>query len=73
MSTKSNKSSVGKPQAARRNFFIGAGAAVGAAAVVSQTSVGQALIADVGDAIDGKKEGYHLTAHIKKYYQTTLI
>jgi len=73
MSTKSNKSSVGKPQAARRNFFIGAGTTVGAAAVASQTSIGQALIADVGNAIDSKKEGYHLSAHIKKYYQTTLI
>jgi hypothetical protein len=57
----------------RRKFFIGAGATVGAAAVVSQTPIGQALIQEVGTAVAGSKDGYHLTAHIKKYYQTTLV
>ncbi len=57
----------------RRKFFIGAGATVGAAAVVSQTPIGQALVQEVGTAVAGSKDGYHLTAHIKKYYQTTLV
>ena len=57
----------------RRKFFIGAGATVGAVAVVSQTPIGQALVQEVGTAVAGSKDGYHLTAHIKKYYQTTLV
>lgn len=57
----------------RRKFFIGAGATVGAAAVVSQTPLGQAIVQEVGSAIAAKPDGYHLTAHIKKYYETTLI
>jgi hypothetical protein len=52
----------------RRKFFIGAGATVGAAALVSQTPIGQALV-----QVAGSKDGYHLTAHIKKYYETTLV
>jgi hypothetical protein len=57
----------------RRKFFIGAGATVGAVAVVSQTPIGLALVQEVGTAVAGSKDGYHLTAHIKKYYQTTLV
>jgi len=57
----------------RRKFFICAGATVGAAALVSQTPIGQALVQEVGTAVAGSKDGYHLTAHIKKYYQTTLV
>jgi len=57
----------------RRKFFIGAGATVGAAAVVSQTPLGQALVQEVSTAAAGSKDGYHLTAHIKKYYETTLV
>jgi len=57
----------------RRKFFIGAGATVGAAALVSQTPIGQALVQEVGTAVAGSKDGYHLTAHIKKYYETTLV
>lgn len=58
---------------ARRKFFIGAGVTVGAAAVASQTPLGQAIVKDVAEAVTSKPEGYHLTAHIKKYYQTTLV
>ena len=57
----------------RRKFFIGAGATVGAAAVVSQTPLGQALVQEVSTAAAGSKDGYHLTAHIRKYYETTLV
>ena len=57
----------------RRKFFIGAAATVGAAAVVSQTPLGQALVQEVGTAVAGSKDGYPLTAHIKKYYQTMLV
>jgi hypothetical protein len=61
------------PKPSRRKFFIGAGVTVGAAAIASQTPLGQAIVKDVADAVTDKPEGYHLTAHIKKYYQTTLV
>ena len=57
----------------RRTFFIGAGVTVGAAAVASQTPLGQAVVQNVAEAVTTKPDGYHLTAHIKKYYQTTLV
>jgi hypothetical protein len=57
----------------RRTFFLTAGVAAGAAAVVSQTPLGQAVIQEVGSAISPKADGYQLSAHIKKYYETTLI
>ena len=44
MSTKSKVALNEANQPSRRNFFIGAGAAVGAVAVASQTSLGKAVI-----------------------------
>ena len=58
---------------ARRKFFIGASAAVGAAAVASQTSIGKAVIQEIGSTVKGKDDGYQLSEHIRKYYETTLI
>ena len=62
-----------KSKPSRRKFFIGAGVTVGAAAVASQTPLGQAIVQDVAEAVTSKPDGYNLTAHIKKYYQTTLV
>jgi hypothetical protein len=62
-----------KTKSSRRTFFISAGVTVGAAAVASQTPLGQAVVQNVAEAVTTKPDGYHLTAHIKKYYQTTLV
>jgi hypothetical protein len=59
--------------ASRRKFFISAGATVGAVAVVSQTPMGKAIIQEVGSSVAEKKDGYQVTAHVRKYYETTLI
>ncbi|WP_114653387.1 formate dehydrogenase [Polynucleobacter necessarius] len=57
----------------RRKFFIGAGATVGAVAVASQTTIGNAVIQEIGSTVSGDKEGYQLSAHIRKYYEITLL
>ena len=54
----------------RRSFLIGAGgAAVAAAAVASKSSQDQPKKAE---AVAGSK-GYHVTEHIRKYYDTTKV
>lgn len=73
MSTKPTITVTEEKQPSRRKFFIGAGAAVGAVAVVSQTSIGKAVIQEVGSTVKGKEEGYHLSEHIRKYYETTML
>jgi hypothetical protein len=72
----SNKSTVAlseEKKPSRRKFFIGAGAAVGAVAVASQTPVGKAVIQEIGSTVRAKEEGQQITAHMRKYYETTLI
>ena len=61
----------GKPS--RRTFFIGAGAAVGAVAVASQTTIGKAVIQEIGSGVKGKDDGYQLSEHVRKYYKTALL
>lgn len=73
MSTKPKPLSTPETTASRRKFFISAGATVGAVAVVSQTPLGQAIVQQVGSNVGEKKDGYQLTAHVRKYYETTLI
>jgi hypothetical protein len=73
MSTKTKSPTTPETTASRRKFFISAGATVGAVAVVSQTPMGKAIIQEVGSTVEGKKDGYQLTAHVRKYYETTLI
>jgi len=73
MSTKTKSPSLPASTASRRKFFISAGATVGAVAVVSQTPMGKAIIQEVGSTVEDKKDGYQLTAHVRKYYETTLI
>jgi len=54
----------------RRSFLIGAGgAAVTAAVVASKGSQDQPKKAE---AVAGSK-GYHVTEHIRKYYDTTKV
>jgi hypothetical protein len=73
MSTKTKSPSLPATTASRRKFFISAGATVGAVAVVSQTPMGKAIIQEVGSTVGEKKDGYQLTEHVRKYYETTLI
>ncbi|MFZ4378503.1 MAG: formate dehydrogenase [Polynucleobacter sp.] len=73
MSTKSTVALSKENKPSRRKFFIGAGAAVGAVAVATQTSVGKAVIQEIGSTVKAKEEGHEITAHMRKYYETTLI
>ena len=73
MSTKTKSLNTPETTASRRKFFISAGATVGAVAVVSQTPMGKAIIQEVGSTVGEKKDGYQLTEHVRKYYETTLI
>ncbi|MEO6271190.1 MAG: formate dehydrogenase [Lautropia sp.] len=63
---------------ARRGFLLGAGAAVGAAGVAAATLRKPAATNAVEVAQAAPKEsdggqGYRLTAHIRKYYDTTKV
>jgi hypothetical protein len=73
MSTKSTVTSSEEAKPSRRKFFFGASAAVGAVAVVSQTAVGKAVIQEIGSTTKEKAEGQTITAHMRKYYETTMI
>jgi hypothetical protein len=73
MSTKSTVALSEENKPSRRKFFIGASAAVGAVAVVSQTPVGKAVIQEISSAKATKDVGQTMTAHMRKYYETTLI
>jgi hypothetical protein len=73
MNTKSTTAVNEENKPSRRKFFIGAGATVGAVAVVSQTPLGKAVIQEIGSTVKGKDDGYQLSAHIRKYYETTML
>jgi hypothetical protein len=73
MSTKSKVALSTENKSSRRNFFIGAGATVGAVAVASQTSIGKAVIQEIGSTVKDKGEGQSITAHMRKYYESTMI
>ncbi|MBU3624839.1 formate dehydrogenase [Polynucleobacter sp. JS-Safj-400b-B2] len=73
MTTKSKVASSEENKPSRRKFFIGAGAAVGAVAVASQTPVGKAVIQEIAGTKAVKDVGQTMTAHMRKYYETTLI
>ena len=73
MSNKSKVALSAENKPSRRKFFIGAGAAVGAVAVASQTSVGKAVIQEIGSAVKIKDEGKTMTAHMRKYYESTML
>ena len=73
MSTKTKVASSEKLKTSRRMFFIGAGATVGAVAVASQTSIGKAVIQEIGSTVKGKGEGHTITAHMRKYYESTML
>jgi hypothetical protein len=73
MSTKTTVALSEQNKPSRRKFFIGAGATVGAVAVATQTSVGKAAIQEIGSTVKAKEEGHQMTAHMRKYYETTLL
>ena len=73
MSTKSTVALSEETKPLRRKFFIGAGATVGAVAVASQTSIGKAVIQEIGSTVKSKGEGHAITAHMRKYYESTML
>ena len=73
MTTKSKVATSEENKPSRRKFFIGAGAAVGAVAAVSQTPVGKAVIQEISGAKAVSDVGQTMTAHMRKYYESTLI
>jgi len=73
MSTKSKVALSEENKPSRRKFFVGAGAAVGAVAVASQTSIGKAVIQEIGSTVKDKSESQTITAHMRKYYESTMI
>ena len=73
MSTKSTVALSEEIKPSRRKFFVGAGAAVGAVAVASQTSIGKAVIQEIGSTVKSKGEGQTITAHMRKYYESTML
>lgn len=73
MSTKSTVALSDENKPSRRKFFVGAGAAVGAVAVASQTSIGKAVIQEIGSTVKAKDEGHQITAHMRKYYESTML
>jgi len=73
MSTKSTVALSKENKQSRRKFFIGASAAVGAVAVASQTPVGKAIIQEIGSTVKEKGEGQTITAHMRKYYESTML
>ena len=73
MSDKSTNVVSEENKPARRKFFIGAGATVGAVAVASQTSIGKAVIQEIGSTVKAKDEGHQITAHMRKYYESTML
>ena len=73
MSTKSTTATIEENKPSRRKFFIGASVAVGAVAVASQTTIGKAVIQEIGINVKGKDDGYQLSEHVRKYYETALL
>ena len=73
MSKKSTVALSQENQPSRRKFFVGAGAAVGAVAVASQTSIGKAVIQEIGSTVKSKSDGQTITAHMRKYYESTML
>ena len=73
MSTKSKVALSEENTPSRRKFFIGASVAAGAVAVASQTPVGKAVIQEMSSTKTVKDDGQTMTAHMRKYYETTLI
>ena len=73
MSTKTNVALSEENKPSRRKFFIGAGATVGAVTVASQTSVGKAVMQEIGSTVKPNHDGQQITAHMRKHYETTKL
>ena len=58
----------------RRGFLLALGAGgLGAAAIAARSLTGNAPAAAAADAADSAGDGYRVTDHVKRYYQTTKI
>jgi hypothetical protein len=56
----------------RRNFLLGATVGtVGAVAAAVAGTVKEAAPVSATATVDAKSKGYHMTAHIQQYYDTT--
>ncbi|OIM98366.1 hypothetical protein A9236_03085 [Polynucleobacter sp. QLW-P1DATA-2] len=73
MNTKTKAAASEETKPSRRKFFIGAGVAVGAVAAISQTPVGKAVIQEIGSAVKEKSDSKTMTAHMRKYYESTML
>ena len=64
-----------KSKLSRRTLFAGAGTAgaLAAAATLLPGAVQEAAVAPEAPKPPEKGGGYHLSDHVKRYYQTTLI
>ena len=64
-----------KSKLSRRTLFAGVGTAgaLGAAATLLPGALQETSPAPVAKEPPAKGGGYHLTEHIKRYYQTTLV
>ena len=65
-------------RATRRGFLVGAGAAAGVAGVAAvalktRTQPVADVAAPAPDSAPAQGRGYHETAHIRKYYETTKV
>ena len=73
MNTKNKAIAMDENKPSRRKFFIGAGATVGAVAVASQTPIGKAVIQEIGSTVKDKSDAQTITAHMRKYYESTML
>ena len=64
-----------QPKASRRGFMLGAAAASAATAAVVALPMQPATETPVSEAPPKPERGggYHVTEHVKRYYQTTLV
>lgn len=64
-----------QPKASRRGFMLGAAAASAATAAVVALPTQPAAESPVSEAPPKPERGggYHVSEHVKRYYQTTLV
>ena len=65
-----------QPNASRRSFFSGAatvGAAAAAVVALPQVIPSDATVSEPARVVPEQGGGYHLSAHVKKYYKTTQL
>jgi len=43
------------------------------ASITKPPTIGKAVIQEIGSSVKGKDDGYQLSEHVRKYYETTLL